>query len=265
VSLAIGAQRMAARHALVRHLEAAETLGSTTFICTDKTGTLTRNEMSVVEVWMPAGRAVIEGNGYEPGGHVECDEPALVPLRELAAVAARCSNGHVVEEDGRFVPRGDPMEAALDVLARRVGTGGHDLGGPDRRRYPFDPRRRRMSVVVGDRVLVKGAPDAVLPRCSHAPGDGAGEAFHALAARGFRILAVASRALGTGELPGSADEAERNLTLLGLVALEDPPRQGAAAAIRDCRRAGIKVAMVTGDHPATARAVAREVGLLTSL
>ena len=117
LSLAIGAQRMAARHALVRHLEAAETLGSTTFICTDKTGTLTRNEMMVVEVWMPNGSATIEGVGYEPVADVRCEPSgAYTALQEVARAATRCSSGHIVEEDGRWVPRGDPMEAALHAL-----------------------------------------------------------------------------------------------------------------------------------------------------
>ena len=121
LSLAMGAQRMANRKALVRHLEAVETLGSTTFICTDKTGTLTRNQMAVVEVWMPCGRALIDGNGYEPVADVTCDPPGVVThLRHVANVAARCSSGHVVEEDGEWVARGDPMEAALDALARRA-------------------------------------------------------------------------------------------------------------------------------------------------
>ncbi len=263
LSLAIGAQRMAARHALVRHLEAAETLGSTTFICTDKTGTLTRNEMTVVEVWMPAGSAVIQGDGYEPVAHVQCDPPdALTALREIARVATRCSSGHVVELDRQWVPRGDPMEAALDTLARRVGIdpASDALAAPELRRFPFDNRRRRMSVVAGDRVLVKGAPDAMFPMCIAT--DGAPDAVHALASRGLRVLAVAERRLDGESLPDTAHAAEQGLELLGLIALEDPPRTGAGDAIAACRHAGIRVAMITGDHPATARAIAREVGLL---
>jgi magnesium-transporting ATPase (P-type) len=262
LSLAIGAQRMARRHALVRHLEAVETLGSTTFICTDKTGTLTRNEMAVVEVWLPGGSAVVEGVGYEPVGDVRCRPPRVAgPLRELARAALRCSSGRIVECDGRWEARGDPMEAAFDALARRVGIdeARDRREAPEVARFPFDARRRRMSVVVGDRLVVKGAPDAVFPRCTVPAG--ATEALQALARRGLRVLAVAARDLGGQPLARSADAAERELTLLGLVALEDPPRQGAAAAIAACRRAGIRVAMVTGDHPETARAIAREVGL----
>jgi magnesium-transporting ATPase (P-type) len=190
LSLAVGAQRMAARQALVRHLEAVETLGSTTFICTDKTGTLTQNQMMVIEVWMPEGRAVIDGRGYEPVAEVRCDPPeAVAALREAARVATRCSTGWVAEEDGRWVARGDPMESALDAPARRVGVD-RDLDAGmavETVRFPFDARRRRMSVVVDGRVLVKGAPDSVLPRCTRP--EGATAVLHELAARGLRVLA----------------------------------------------------------------------------
>jgi calcium-translocating P-type ATPase len=260
LSLAMGAQRMAARHALVRHLESVETLGSTTFICTDKTGTLTRNEMSVVEAWTPSGGARISGIGYEPTGSVEAGEETLPALRDLARVAVRCSSGRAVEAEGRWIPRGDPMEAALDAFARRLGV---DVEVDERRvpaakRFPFDPRRRRMSVVVGDHLLVKGAPDSVLPRCRAT--NGAGEALGEMTERGLRVIAVASRpALGIAD---EADEAETGLELLGLVGLEDPPRLGAAESVAACREAGIRVAMITGDHPATAEAIAREVELI---
>ncbi|HET9017169.1 MAG TPA: cation-transporting P-type ATPase [Thermomicrobiaceae bacterium] len=262
LSLAIGAQRMARRHALVRRLESVETLGSTTFICTDKTGTLTRNEMAVVAAWTPCGEATIAAAGYDPTAPAEVD-PALLPaMRDLALVAARCSLGRAVERDGAWVAQGDPMEAALDVLARRLGgdVAGDERAAPATRRFPFDADRRRMSLVAGDRLLVKGAPDALLPRCRDS--DDAAATVEAMADRGLRVLAVATRPAREVAGAHSADEAESGLDLLGLVGLEDPPREAARAALVACRRAGIKVAMVTGDHPATARAIAREVGLL---
>ncbi|MCI4674127.1 cation-translocating P-type ATPase [Candidatus Mycolicibacterium alkanivorans] len=264
LSLAMGAQRMAEHRALVRHLEAVETLGSTTFICTDKTGTLTQNEMSVVEIWMPDGTATVAGNGYEPTGALTCTPPACRgALTDIALAARRCSTGHAVMKDGQWIAQGDPMEAALDAFARRAGVdiAAEIQAAPERARFPFDARRRRMSVVVGNRVLVKGAPDAIVSRCRPAPA--ATEALARLAGRGLRVIAVATRAF-TGALPTSADEAETDLTLLGLVALEDPPRPKAAAALAACRRAGIRVAMITGDHPDTAGAIAREVGLAGS-
>lgn len=263
LSLAIGAQRMAAHHALVRRLESVETLGSTTYICTDKTGTITRNEMTVVEVWMPTGAARVEGSGYGPEAKIDVDDKLRPRLRELALAAVRCSTGRVVEHGGEWIPQGDPMEAALDALAHRLGVDVEEdmRAAPERRRFPFDPRRRRMSVITGRQVLVKGAPDAVLP-CCIIP-ETALRALEDLAARGLRVLAIAARSLDREESdPANADDAERDLDLLGLVALEDPPREGAADAIAACRRAGIRVSMITGDHPATARAIAQEVGLL---
>jgi len=265
LSLAVGAQRMARHDALVRRLESVETLGSTTFICTDKTGTLTRNEMSVVRVWTPRGHATVHGEGYSPSGEVVADDPSALPaLKELARAAGRCSTGRAVEHDDRWTAQGDPMEAALDVLARRLGL---DVAAershlPATTRFPFDPVRRRMSVVVGDEVLVKGAPDAVLPACR--PVQGAEEELESMAADGLRVLAVARRPLGPGDEPATWQEAEHGLDVLGLVGIEDPPREGVAEAIAACREAGIRVAMLTGDHPATARAIAHEIGLVAA-
>jgi magnesium-transporting ATPase (P-type) len=274
LSLAVGAQRMARRHALVRRLESVETLGSTTFICTDKTGTLTRNEMAVVEVWMPSGSASIEGRGYEPTGTVHADPSLGAVLTQVALTGVRCSNGRIFQEPpekgGRWVAHGDPMEAALDAFARRLGIDveADVCARPERRRFPFDPRRRRMSILLDDQVLVKGAPDAVLTHCR--PVRGAAEALDALAHRGLRVIAVAARSVDPDEGARAcvgqvgADGVERELDLLGLVGLEDPPRSGAADAVAACRAQGIKIAMITGDHPGTARAIAAEIGLLGS-
>jgi len=265
LALAIGAQRMARKHALVRNLEAVETLGSTTFICTDKTGTLTQNEMSVVEAWTPMGSARIKGIGYDPVAEIDCDRGEIIAaLRTMAWTAVRCSSGRVAEVDGTWRPHGDPMEAALDAFARRVGAEpGDAAANAIRVKFPFDARRRRMSVVVGDSVLVKGAPDAVLPLCNDAAeGVEAAAALRELASRGLRVLAIAVRELSSRELlPADAASAERNLRLLGLVALEDPPRAAVTDVLKRCRTAGIHVAMVTGDHPETAAAIAREIGL----
>ena len=262
LSLAMGAQRMAARHALIRRLESVETLGSTTFICTDKTGTLTRNVMEVVEVWTPAGVTRISGAGYDPTVPLTLDEVVRASLRPVFRAAVRCSTGRAVERDGVWLAQGDPMEAAIAGLASRLGL---DLAADERtepaaRRYPFDPRRRRMSVVVGDRLFAKGAPDALLGRCADAGS--AWETLEAMAGRGLRVLAVATRSASEIPVDATAEVAENELELLGLIGLQDPPRSGAADAIAACRRAGIRVAMVTGDHPATARAIAAEVGLL---
>lgn len=264
LSLAIGAQRMAAKGALVRRLESVETLGSTTFICIDKTGTLTQNEMSVVEAWTPTGRVSIEGRGYDPARSVQV-EPALLPvLQKLASAAALYSNGRAVFHGGRWVAQGNPLEVALDVFARRlaVDVQAEETASPVTRRFPFDPRRRRMSVILGNRVVVRGAPEALLVRCREI-GD-AEQAVTDMAARGLRVIVIAVRDLDGMEIPETPDAVESDLTLLGLVGINDPPRLGVADSIVACRRAGIRVAMITGDHPGTARAIAREVGLWTS-
>ncbi len=263
LALAIGAQRMARRHALVRRLESVETLGSTTYICTDKTGTLTRNEMTVVQIWTPEGPATVTGEGYSPEGSVQCDSNSREAMRELARVAIRCSDGRAVLENGRWMAQGDPMEAALDVLARKleIDVESDQRSAPVTRQFAFDPDRRRMSIVAGGRVLVKGAPDALFG-CCRTPSDDAQRALDQMAGAGLRVIAVASGSAANLTAETTAETAERDLDLLGLIALEDPPRKHAAGAILACRGAGIKVSMVTGDHPATARAIAREVGLL---
>jgi magnesium-transporting ATPase (P-type) len=261
LSLAWGAEQMAKRHVLVRNLEAVETLGSTTFICTDKTGTLTRNQMTVVQAWTPAGTAVTSEPGYEPTGSVVLSDPtARAEVQRLARAGTLCSNGYSYEVDGVWQAHGDPMEAAIDVFARRLGidTEAERSNNSVTARFPFDPRRRRMAVVIAGEALVKGAPDAVLPLCEGT--DGAAAALTALMDRGLRVLAVAGKHVGE-HIPVSAADAEQDLELYGLLALEDPPRVDVHEAIDACRRAGIKVAMITGDHPATATAIATEVGL----
>ena len=258
LSLAVGAQRMADRHALVRRLESVETLGSTTFICSDKTGTLTRNQMQVVAVWTPAGSVRLAGEGYQPVAEVTDDGPASRAAALLAARSAVvCSTGRAVLRDGEWTAQGDPMEVAVDVLGRRLGVDTDELRTvlPDRQ-FPFDPRRRRMTVAREGWFYVKGAPDAVLPLSDGAAG--AVTAMDDLSGQGLRVIAVARR---PDDGSTEAEAAERDLELLALVALADPPRVGAAHALAACRRAGIAVAMVTGDHPETARAIADEVGL----
>jgi magnesium-transporting ATPase (P-type) len=260
LSLAMGAQRMATRHALVRRLGSVETLGSVTFICTDKTGTLTLNEMSVVEAWTPSGPAVIEGAGYDPTGVVHADPTTLPAIQELAMAAARCSKGCTVWRDGRWVSQGNPLEAAIYAFAQRLKLDltADETTRPITRRYPFDARRRRMAVVAGDRLILKGAPEAILPGCQ--TQGNAVQIVQQMTERGLRVLAVAVRPLRQQiEAP---DEFDRELELLGLLGIEDPPRPGVAASIAACRRARIRVAMVTGDHAGTARAIANEVGFL---
>ena len=262
LSLAWGAQRMAEHNALVRRLEAVETLGSATFICTDKTGTLTLNQMSVVEVWTPHGSTSIEGRGYDPEAPVHVDPNQLPSLRELALSAVFCSNGRAVRRDGQWAAQGNSMEAALDVFARRLGicSDAQPNTAAVTALFPFDARRRRMSMVIGGTLYVKGAPEMLLPRCTNVKN--ADTALQEMTRRGLRVIAVARRQVGEIGSAVHADDIEKDLELLGLIGIEDPPRPEVAESIAACRRAGLGVAMVTGDHPETARVIAREVGLL---
>jgi calcium-translocating P-type ATPase len=259
LSLARGAQLLAQHQALVRRLESVETLGSTTFICTDKTGTLTQNRMAVVEVWTPIGHLSVQGDGYDPTAQVHGTDAARAAAGELARAATTCSTGRAEQHGEQWVAVGDPMEAALDALAHRLGVPGTQTGLPaGARRFPFDPRRRRMSVWEAGVLSVKGAPDSVLPGCRPVPG--AAEAAARMAEAGLRVLAVARRQVDLAA-DADADDAEHDLDLLGLVGLEDPPRPGVRDALDRCRHAGIRVAMITGDAGPTAAAIAREVGL----
>jgi magnesium-transporting ATPase (P-type) len=224
-------------------------------------------------VWTPAGAASVAGDGYRPEGVIDATSEAAEAVAELAYAAVRASTGRLVEHGGEYQPSGDPMEVALHVLALRAGVAvaAREAAEPTRVRHPFDSRRLRASTLTGDVLYVKGAPEAVLARCvaagdgaaaidSAAAIEGAAAAAHEMAERGLRVLAVARRrAPGLG---AAADQDERKLTVLGVVGLADPPRPDAAEAVAACRQAGIKLAMVTGDHGGTARAVAREVGLL---
>jgi magnesium-transporting ATPase (P-type) len=263
LSLAWGAEQMSHRNVLVRNLEAVETLGSTTFICTDKTGTLTCNEMTVTAVWTPVGEAAFDGVGYKPTPSVVLEDPASrVAIERVLRLGVAASTGYVAQDaaTGDWLAHGEPMDAAIDSSAQRLGvdTAAIREAGQNGHRFAFDARRRLTSIVLDDRVIVKGAPDAVLSRCVGDPA-AANSAIDAFVARGLRVLAVADRAC-VGEAM-DPEQLEVRLELVGLIALEDPPRDGVPEALAACRLAGIKVAMLTGDHPGTASAIARRIGL----
>ncbi len=275
LSLAMSASRMARRGALVRHLEAVETLGATTVICTDKTGTLTANQMTAAAIVRRGRRYMVTGSGYgSTVGIIErdgrpLDEAVLAGLWPLLDAAALCGNARIEGTAGREHVVGDPSEAALEVLARKGDRRREDLERRTPRvvEFPFTADRRRMTTVhrrpdgTVD-VLVKGSPESVIARCANIDRAGALSDADALAGDGLRVLALARRVMAA--VPARAEEAERDLELLGLVGLRDPMRPEVPEAIARCRGAGIRVVMLTGDHPATAGAIARSSGLSDS-
>lgn len=274
VALALGARRMAERHAVIRRLPAVETLGSVTVICSDKTGTLTQNRMMVERVWTPAGFYAVSGAGYAPVGDLTGGEdPASDPyLARLARVAAACNDAALHPPDGasrEWTITGDPTEGALVALAAKLGVERPDLERrcPRSAEIAFDADRRRMTTIHHREgawwVAVKGALAALTPRLDPADHDlaaDAGRAADALADEGYRVLALAERDAET--LLEPLDDLEHGLHLVGLVAIADPPRAEVADAVASCRAAGIRVVMITGDHLRTARAIARRLGLL---
>jgi Ca2+-transporting ATPase len=274
IALAVGMQRMAAHGAIVRRLAAVETLGSTTVICSDKTGTLTRNEMTVTAAWLPDGRAFeVTGAGYSPEGKILAGEREITAnedaaVRALFEAAALCNDAQLVppdDGDSRWRPLGDPTEAALLTLALK---GCVDLDAlrhqqPRRAEIPFDSGSKMMATQHGHglcgRVCIKGAPEAVAALCANAPRDV--EAVAAMAARALRVLAVAEVPDFALDDTAGFSQFKGHAVFLGLLGQMDPPRDEVRAAVAECQRAGIRPVMVTGDHKATGLAVARSLGI----
>jgi magnesium-transporting ATPase (P-type) len=266
VTLAIGVRRMAARNALIRRLPAVETLGAVSVICSDKTGTLTRNEMSVARVAAAGVEVRAEGEGYAPEGRVE---PGLDAehLAAAARVAALCNDAALRQAGGTWTAEGDPMEAALLAFAHRAGLDAEAAreAHPRLDVIPFDSAHRWMATLHGTPdgsrfACVKGAPEAVLPMAGEA-GAALAPMVERLAAEGMRVLALAEAVLPDGADALDAVALSGALRRPVLVGLIDPPRAEAVAAVAECRAAGIRVVMITGDHAATAAAIARELGI----
>ncbi len=289
IVLSLGTQRMAARNVIVRRLSAVETLGSTTVICSDKTGTLTRNEMTVRTVVTASGAVDLTGIGYEPIGEVQQDgrpvrDPGLLEeVEEALRAGVLASNAVLLEREGRWTIQGDPTEGALVVAARKVGLAADALHRrfPRLGEVPFSSERKLMSTAHADlrdgrRALVfaKGAPDVLLGRCAEERIGGEtrplcparraelARAVERLGARALRTLGVAYRAVGREAVAGElGEEVEQGLVFLGVVGMIDPARPEARAAVADARRAGVRPIMITGDHPVTATAIATELGI----
>lgn len=278
ISLAIGVQRMVRRHALIRKLPAVETLGCTSVICTDKTGTLTKDEMTVRKIWVAGKTYDVSGAGYAPVGAFSLngrEEKPVLGLLELLTAGVLASDARLIEEtDTIFDITGDPTEGALVVAAAKAGLyrGDLELLAPRVAEIPFSSETKRMVTLHkfedGHMAYAKGAPEMLLPLCSRVWGE-QGEtlltdkgreeilaAASAMASQALRVLAIARK--GDTDLAGSSTD----LKFLGLVGMIDPPRPEVKDAIRECHQAGIRVIMITGDHPVTAEAIAKELGIL---
>jgi Ca2+-transporting ATPase len=285
IALALGVQRMIRRHVLIRKLPSVETLGCATVICSDKTGTLTRNEMTVQAIATPEGLYEVTGSGYDPRGEFRRDGAAVRPgehpdLRACLEAAVLCNGAELVEKDGTARIVGDPTEGALLTAAAKAGilkgplAAGHEFV----EEIPFDSERKMMTIVRRDperrRVMayVKGAPDVLLAACTRVrerdlerpiTGEDAARILETngrLSDRALRVLAVAVRSFDLDPGEYHAAHIETDLTFLGLMAMIDPPREEVKAAIAKCRASGIKTVMITGDHKNTAVAIARELG-----
>jgi P-type Ca2+ transporter type 2C len=295
ITLALGMQRMAKRGAIVRKLAAVETLGAATVICTDKTGTLTRNQMTVLEVYAGGVRYRATGTGYDPRGSVmdedgQAVETPLAPLRDLLSTIALCNNATLDLRDGEWRVQGDPTEGALLTLAAKAGVFREQVASSHRvvQELPFDSERRRMTVVALDEqgreiVHSKGSAEVLLPLCSaYATNDGRRaldpesraailREAERMSGDALRVLAVACRELSAGQATATSQEAqpprtavgdvETRMTFLGLVGMMDPPRDGVREALRLCAEAGVRAVMITGDHKLTAIAIAKQLGL----
>lgn len=300
LSLALAVQKMAKEHALVKKLSAVETLGCTNVICSDKTGTLTQNEMTVNHLWTIHSEMLVSGEGYEPNGDIRDHDITVTAknshaLELLLSGAALCSNAKLLppkDASGRYTVLGDPTEACLSVAAQK---GGIDLDlmqqhYPRIMELPFDSRRKRMTTIHQLRetfeganriAFVKGSPKEVMELCSRCFDTSSSrpmeqedrnrimQANDIYAREGLRVLAVAYRPLRKNDdtLPDSireytADNVERDLTFLGLVAMQDPPRSEVKDAVQLCHSAGIKIIMITGDYGLTAESIARKIGIV---
>jgi magnesium-transporting ATPase (P-type) len=287
IVLALGAQQMAKKKAIVKKLSSVETLGSASAICSDKTGTLTRNEMTIVTVVTPSGEVEVTGSGYRPEGELRSggqplDDATLVDeARAVLVAGALAGNAALEPRDGRWEIRGDPTDASFVVAETKVG-GPATPGTRFARRgeIPFTHERKLMSTVeedlegdLGVAVVTKGAPEALLARCTTERAHGEVRpltdarredvlaAVGRLADQALRPLAVAYRLLGDGDGASADDSLERELVYLGLVGIIDPPRAEARAAISECAAAGIRVIMITGDHPRTAARIAADLDI----
>ncbi len=282
ITLAIGVQRMANNHAIIRRLPAVETLGSVTTICSDKTGTLTRNEMTVTSLATTQGMIEVSGVGYDPHGDFIMDDNEIsirqMPLlEELVRAGLLCNEASLKQVNQQWQLQGDPTEGALVTLALKAGLD-HGFELTQYRRIdeiPFESEHRFMATLHHDHtgngsIFLKGAPERILDMCQQQRTSGENQVvdrqywedlMNRMAERGQRLLAIASKPSAAGQQDLNFDDVDNNLTLLGIVGLIDPPRKEATAAVKICQQAGIRVKMITGDHAITARAIGLQMGI----
>ncbi len=282
ITLALGVQRMAGRNAIVRRLPAVESLGAVTTICSDKTGTLTKNEMTVQRVISATDTFEVSGSGYAPHGGFardgrEVDMAGYPHVQDLLRAGLLCNDAELLEEDGLWRISGDPTEGALIPLARKAGMDPALEHGqlPRTDHIPFESEHRFMATLHHDHaghafIFAKGAVEQVLAMCHLQRGIGEDVALDlpywhaqmaATGARGQRVLALAMKTAERAQRTLDFTDMEGGYTLLGMVGISDPPREEAIAAVRDCKSAGIRVKMITGDHADTARAIAAQIGI----
>ncbi|MGV3774016.1 MAG: cation-transporting P-type ATPase [Verrucomicrobiales bacterium] len=282
IVLAIGVSRMAKRRAIIRKLPAVETLGSTTVICSDKTGTLTENQMTVQEVFAAGKSYEVTGGGYEPVGDIRLDgnviEPGNLALAECLRAGVLCNESQLVRDNDRLKVEGDPTEAAMLVAAEKAGLKQAEVhrSFPRLDSIPFESThmfRATLHEGKNGRVIYKiGALEKLLDRCANALGDddaiipldgeAISKAAEIMAAQGLRVIAMARRSGDLQDATLEHSDVAEGLTFLGLQGMMDPPRTAAIAAVAQCQRAGIDVKMITGDHVVTARAIASQIGLM---
>jgi len=268
-------QRMAARRAVIRKLPAVETLGSTTTICSDKTGTLTRNEMTVQALWTMRGSYSINGVGYEPSGQIkDCSGSDLtgnipVDIHDLLLTGALCNDATLIHEGGTYLITGDPTEAALVVSAEKIGVkvANARRDHPRLDAIPFESENQFMATLhsypeASPRIILKGAPEVIIKRCEGIDPASILAEVSRLAGQGMRVLAIATKPTEQN-VDLQMSDTLGGFTLLGLQGMIDPPRSEAIEAIKACHTAGINVKMITGDHKETAEAIGAQLNILT--
>ncbi len=288
VALSLGVQRMIKKKAIVRKLPAVETLGCASVICSDKTGTMTQNKMTVTHLWSGGKQWLVDGVGYEPQGKFYRNDNQVEPkeekaLQQMLMFGMLCNHAEINRKENEYVIDGDPTEGALLVAAMKAGYNRDTLLSQFHimKEFPFDSERKMMSIIVKDQhgkqyVVTKGAPDVLGAVCESILWDGkrkllnreaAGhiqKAIEDLASQALRTIAIGVKELSPNTIILDEKEAEKGLTFIGLQGMIDPPRPEVKDAVKECKEAGIKTVMITGDHVITAKAIAKQLGILTN-